>query len=204
MSTYLSFDHVDAGYGAVKILKDLSFQVEEGSILGVIGPNGCGKTTLLDIFAGILAADEGSFSRQGKAGYVMQSDGFQEQLSCRDNLLFEAAMLGLTGAAAGRRVEECATLCGVQTYWDKRLGKCSAGMRARVGFAAAFLGEPKVLLLDEAFGSLDEETAAAFHALLAYEKARGLALVIVSHAPEDFAGLCERVLTLPGSAVSPL
>ncbi|MDR3072031.1 MAG: ABC transporter ATP-binding protein [Clostridiales Family XIII bacterium] len=184
------------------LFNPVTFSLHEGEGLGIQGPNGSGKTTLLDLFAGILSPDEGSFSRSGNLGYVMQTDGFQEQLSCIDNLIFEASMLGFSGKEAKSRAKRASELCGVESFSTKKLSLCSAGMRTRVGFAAAFLQKPALLLLDEAFGALDKQTRLAFHELLQYEKRKGLAIVFISHDPNDFEGLCERVLTLPESEVN--
>jgi len=125
-------------------------------------------------------------------------------LSCKDNLVIEAAMCGYSGKAAVERAEACARIFGVTAYYHKRLSKCSTGMRARVSFAAAMIASPGLLLLDEAFGALDINSRKAVRSLLLRWKKEGMSFVVVSHDKSDFEGLCERILILPGSEISAL
>ncbi|MDR0852436.1 MAG: ATP-binding cassette domain-containing protein [Clostridiales Family XIII bacterium] len=188
----------------VPLFLPVQFSLSAGEGLGIYGHNGCGKTTLLDILAGLQKADSGAFQLNARIGYVMQTDGFQDALSCRDNLLVEAALCGLKGSAAKARVDLCAAQCDLLSFWNKRLSKCSAGMRARLSLAAALLPDPGLLLLDEAFSALDQQTYDTVKLLLQEKKRAGLAILLVSHNRDDFSGLCERVLSLPYSEVTPL
>ncbi|MDR1961368.1 MAG: ATP-binding cassette domain-containing protein [Gracilibacteraceae bacterium] len=184
------------------LFSPVTFSLARGEGLGVYGRNGCGKTTFLDIVAGLIKADAGEFRREGRLGYVMQRDGLQDSLSCRDNLRMEAALCALRGQTARERVRSCAARCDILSFWHKRLSLCSAGMRARLSIAAALLPDPDLLLLDEAFSGLDQEACYSVKQLLREEKQAGMALVLVSHNKEDFEGLCERVLVLPAAEVS--
>jgi ABC-type multidrug transport system ATPase subunit len=169
--------------------------------LGVTGRNGSGKSTLLDIIAGIARPDAGMVRLNGRTGYVMQRDGLSDILSCRENLLFEAALCRLPRNVRARRVKECAELCGVTFFLNKRLSRCSAGMRQRVNIAAALICEPSVLLLDEVFSSLDTQSARNLRGVLSDLKVQGAAMIVVSHDTDDFTDLCERVLSLPDAVV---
>ena len=183
------------------LFKPVSFALGPGEGIAVYGHNGCGKTTLLDIIAGLQKADSGVCDVHTAIGYFMQNDGLQDMLSCKDNLMLEAAMCGFSGKAAQARALACAEAFGVTAFLNRRLSKCSAGMRARVSFAAAMLASPNLLLLDEAFGALDQATREAVRSLLFEWKRKGMAFVTVSHDKSDFTGLCERVLILPGSEI---
>jgi ABC-type multidrug transport system ATPase subunit len=182
----------------------VSFTLEAGEGLGIYGQNGQGKTTLLDIIAGILKPDTGTVTLGAMPGYVMQEGGFQEGLSCRDNLIYEASLCGFAHGDAAARVSVCAEHCGVTPFLKKRLSKCSAGMRARVSIAAALISEPGLLLLDEPFNALDQTTQFSIRNLLAQMKAEGTAILLVSHEKSDFENLCERILTLPDAQIKPL
>ncbi|MDR1604863.1 MAG: ATP-binding cassette domain-containing protein [Gracilibacteraceae bacterium] len=182
----------------------VSFTLGRGGGLGIYGRNGCGKTTLLDIVAGLTPPDAGEFTCSGRVGYVMQRDGFQDALSCRDNLRVEAALCALSGRTARARIQACAEQCDIVAFWRKRLSRCSVGMRARLAIAAALLPDPDILLLDEAFSGLDQESAAAVQQLLREKKQAGTALLLVSHNREDFVGLCEHVLELPEAEWRPV
>jgi ABC-type multidrug transport system ATPase subunit len=183
------------------LFSPVNFTLAAASGLGVTGRNGSGKSTLLDIIAGIARPDAGTVRVNGQTGYVMQRDGLSDILSCRENLLFEAALCRLPRDVRARRAKECAELCGVTFFLNKRLSRCSAGMRQRVNIAAALICEPAVLLLDEAFSSLDAQSARELRGVLSDLKARGTAMIVVSHDAGDFADLCERVLSLPDAAV---
>jgi ABC-type multidrug transport system ATPase subunit len=188
----------------VPLFEPVSFFLLRGEGLGIYGRNGCGKTTLLDILAGLTKPDAGEFTRAGRIGYVMQRDGFQDALSCRDNLRVEAALCALPGQTARARVQSCAAQCDILPFWRKRLSRCSAGMRARLSIAAALLPEPELLLLDEAFSGLDQDSYTSIKSLLREKKQAGTAMILVSHNREDFAGLCEYVLTLPEAERRPV
>jgi ABC-type multidrug transport system ATPase subunit len=183
------------------LFSPVSFTLAPGLGLGVTGRNGSGKSTLLDIIAGIARPDAGTVSVKGQTGYVMQRDGLSDILSCRENLLFEAALCRLPRDVRARRAKECAELCGVTFFLNKRLSRCSAGMRQRVNIAAALICEPSVLLLDEAFSSLDAQAARDLRGILSDMKARGTAMIVVSHDTDDFMDLCERALLLPDATV---
>jgi ABC-type multidrug transport system ATPase subunit len=186
------------------LFEPVSFSLVRGEGLGVYGRNGCGKTTLLDIIAGVVKPDAGEFSRAGSLGYVMQQDGFQEALSCRDNLRLEAALCALTGKTARERVQECAERCDLLAFWHKPLSRCSVGMRARLSIAAALLPAPELLLLDEAFSGLDRESYDSVKKLLREKKQAGTAIILVSHNRDDFTELCENILTLPDANRRPI
>jgi ABC-type multidrug transport system ATPase subunit len=172
--------------------------------LGVFGYNGSGKTTLLDMIAGIERPTAGRCVAHGSVGYVMQHAGFQESLSFKDTLLTEAYLCGLRGSQATEQVRLVAARLELLPFWNKRLAKGSSGMRGRLSVAAALLASPHILLLDEAFNFLDEQSVTQTRHVLFAEKERGATLVMVSHDRRDFEGLCERVLTLPDATIAAL
>ncbi|MDR3315798.1 MAG: ATP-binding cassette domain-containing protein [Coriobacteriales bacterium] len=182
---------------ATELFSPVSFTLNPGEGLGVYGFNGSGKTTLLDIISGLEKASAGQLVLTGSVGYAMQHAGFQEALSLKDNLLLEAHLCGFAGSEARGRAQKLAARLDILPFWNTRYGKASSGMKGRLAIAAALIASPQLLLLDEAYNFLDQHSVEqTFHVLRA-EKERGAALVMVSHAYEDFAGLCERVLLLP-------
>jgi ABC-2 type transport system ATP-binding protein len=200
MAATLILDGIQKRRGT-ELFAAVSCTLGPGEGLGVVGYNGSGKTTLLDVIAGIERPTAGSRVVNGSIGYVMQHAGFQESLSFRDNLMTEAYLSGLRGADATSQVRLIAARLEILPFWNKRYAKGSSGMRGRLSVAAALIASPQLLLLDEAFNFLDEQSIAQTrHALMA-EKERGAALVMVSHDRADFAGLCERVLTLPSAEI---
>jgi len=177
-------------------------QLQAGEGLGIVGRNGTGKTSLLDIIAGLERPTAGSVSVNGSIGYVMQHGGFQESLSFSDNLLLEAYLSGLRGKQARQQVQLVAARLEILPFMKKVFSKGSSGMRARCAIAAALLSSPQILLLDEVFAFLDEDSREQARHVLYAEKERGAAIVMVSHDREDFSGICEHILALPKAEVT--
>lgn len=175
----------------------LSITLKQGEGLGIFGPNGCGKSTFLDIIAGILPSKEAQITTDKQIGYAMQKDGFHENLSCLDNLILEANYAQLPKTKVNAAIEECAKLCGTETFLKKKVAKLSAGMRARLSLTAALICQPEVLLLDESFNALDEHSVVEIKAMLMEKKQAGLTILLVSHNREEFDGLCEKILHFP-------
>lgn len=157
---------------------------------------------MLDIISGLLKQDSGFVDHSAVIGYVMQRGGFQESLSCLDNLRLEAALCGLKGAEADNRITRLIADCEMSEFISKRVSTCSAGMRARLSLALALMPNPSLLLLDEAFSALDMHIKDYIKQMLIRRKKEGMAIVMVSHLESDFKGLCERVLRLPAEEVS--
>ncbi|KAF1297347.1 hypothetical protein BAU15_11395 [Enterococcus sp. JM4C] len=181
--------------------KPLSLSLEKGQGLGIYGPNGAGKSTLLDTISGILPAADGRITVNGTLSYAMQFDGFQENLSCLDNLYLEANYAGIPKNLRHERITQRAQECGVNSFLKKKVSQLSSGMRVRVMLAASLLINPDILLLDEAFNALDEETIASMQEILQREKERGLSLLFVSHNKFHFDSLCESILLFPSLEV---
>ncbi|MDR0948068.1 MAG: ATP-binding cassette domain-containing protein [Lachnospiraceae bacterium] len=186
------------------LFSPVSFILDKGEGLAISGHNGSGKTTLLDMIAGLCKPSAGVCRRHTKLGYVMNLPGFQESLSCYDNLMTEAYLCGLKQSAAKEQVLACMAQCDMLSYAHQKYKKCSAGMKARVSIAAALLGDPGLLLLDEAFNALDIETVNFVKTLLLKRKAIGTSIIMISHNRTDFDGLCERLLLLPDAEMRSL
>ena len=203
MSASLILEDIQKQRGE-QVFAPVSFTLLPGEGLGVFGHNGSGKTTLLDIIAGILPASSGRVTASGSVGYVMQHTGFPESLSFKDILMAEAYLSGLRGNKAREQVQLIAARLELLPFWTKRYAKGSSGMRGRLSVAAALLSKPQILLLDEAYNYLDEQSMEQTHHVLLAEKERGATIVMVSHNREHFTGLCERVLTLPSAGITAL
>jgi ABC-type multidrug transport system ATPase subunit len=191
-------------YGAVQALQEVGFDVARGETLGVIGPNGAGKTTLLKVLLGLVRADTGTVAVDGtdladdpvglrrRIGYVPQYDGFEERSTGREALGFLARLRGVPTA----EVEVHAGTVGVAAQLDRPVGVLSGGQRQRLSVAAALLGDPPVLLLDEPTASLDPRATASFRKLVGRMAAEGRTVMLCSHLLDDVERLCDRVLML--------
>ncbi len=195
-------DDLAKRYGRVEALRGVSFEIPAGETLGIIGPNGAGKTTLLKILLGLVRPDRGSvrvhdleLTREPVAvrrliGYVPQFDGFDEAATGREALRFLARLRG------AKDIEGPAAAVGVRDLLDRVIGTLSGGQRQRVSLAAALIGDPPVLLLDEPTASLDPRANADFRDLMRRLGEEGRTLLLCSHLLADVEQLCSRVLVL--------
>ena len=151
-------------FGAFSAVDDLSFAVEPGRITGFLGPNGAGKTTTLRMLLGLVHPTSGTATIDGAAyrdlanplgtvGAALEATSFHPGRSGRDHLRVLAAAAGITDG----RVDEMLALTGIPAFARRRAGAYSMGMRQRLGLAAALLGDPRVLILDEPANGLDPE-----------------------------------------------
>jgi ABC-2 type transport system ATP-binding protein len=175
-------------FGRTVALDGLSFTVTAGSVTGFVGPNGAGKTTTMRVLLGLDAADAGSALIGGRPyrslrhplrhlGALLDAAALQPSRSARNHLLWLAHSQGL----GARRVDELLEQAGLQQVARRRAGGYSLGMRQRLGIAAAMLGDPPVLMLDEPFNGLDPEGIVWMRGFLASLAAQGRAVLVSSH-----------------------
>jgi ABC-2 type transport system ATP-binding protein len=185
-------------FGPTRALDGMTFRVSPGHVTGFVGPNGAGKSTTLRVVLGLDAADDGTALVCGRpyrslrrplthAGALLDAGALQPGRTARHHLLWLAHSQGL----GGRRVDEVLELTGIAHVARRRAGTFSLGMRQRLGIAAALLGDPPVLLLDEPFNGLDPEGIAWIRGLLTALAGQGRAVLVSSHLMselEDTAG----------------
>jgi lipopolysaccharide transport system ATP-binding protein len=139
-----------AGISPVYALRDVTLDVEEGKILGIVGANGAGKTTLLRLIAGLTAPSRGRIKIKGRVGTLLAvGAGFHPDLTGRENVYVNGAVLGMTTSEITARFEEIVEFSGVGQYIDTPVKRYSAGMMVRLAFAVAAHLEPEILLVDE-------------------------------------------------------
>jgi ABC-type polysaccharide/polyol phosphate transport system ATPase subunit len=178
-------------------LKDVSFQLEQGQNLGVIGGNGAGKSTLLSLVSGLCPPNEGRIAVRGRVAPLLElGSGFHPDLTGRENVYLNASLLGLSR----RRTDECfkqmVEFSGIREFIDEPIRTYSSGMVMRLAFAVAVHVDPDILLIDEvlAVGDQDFQTK-CFERILEFKK-RGKTLLFVSHSPSLVKHLCERCIWL--------
>jgi ABC-2 type transport system ATP-binding protein len=187
--------------GGREVLHGIGFQLRPGEVTGLLGPSGCGKTTLMRALVGVqagvsgrvvvLGAHAGSASLRRRVGYVTQSPAVYGDLSVRANLQYFAAVLG-----AGRpRVDEVLRAVALSEAEGRLVATLSGGERARVSLAAALLGAPDLLVLDEPTVGLDPVLRRDLWALFASLAADGTTLLVSSHVMDE-ARRCDRLLLL--------
>jgi ABC-2 type transport system ATP-binding protein len=207
MTVSVEFRNVCKRYGAQPVLRGVSFAVARGEIVGLLGPNGCGKTTTLRLIAGFLSPDSGEVRVCGEAvgsgslaarrhiGYLPEKPPLYDALRVHDYLDFVAAAKGLRGAARMAGVDRAMHEFALDGVARKVIGTLSKGYRQRVGLAQATVADPEVLLLDEATNGLDALQIVEARSLIR-AGSQGRAVIFCSHLMQEVAALCDRVLVL--------
>lgn len=208
----IRLEHVTKSFGRYKALDDVSIVVEEGEFLTVIGRSGCGKTTMLRMINGLQKPDSGKVYVAGedvgeadlirlrrKIGYVIQNKGLFPHMTVEKNIIYVPVISGQKDKRQNRKLaEELIGLVGLEREMlDRYPEELSGGQQQRVGIARALASRPKLLLMDEPFGALDEITKRAMqNELLALQKKLGMTVVFITHDIREAMKLGDRVLVM--------
>lgn len=189
---------VRKSFGRRQVLRDVSFHLSKGQIVGITGENGAGKTTLLRIIVGLLAPDGGAVTGGARIGYCPQDLAVFETLTVRENFSFFAAAYGLDGKRfEGSWVEAMEALCDrfrFACYKDALVSTLSGGTKQKLNFSLSVIHNPGLLILDEPYSGFDWETYLRFWEYAEERKAAGLSILVVSHFVYDrskFDGILE-------------
>lgn len=178
-------------------LKDVSFSVREGEMVGLVGKNGSGKTTLLKILGGIVEPSSGSFAAEGVvAPLISLGVGFHNELSAKENLYLYGAILGMPRRTIKERLDKAFAFAGVRRFADMKLKHFSSGMIARLAFAMMIQTDPDVLLLDEIFAVGDKDFVPKCINVIKDYKRRGKTILFASHNLWEVEKYCDRTLLL--------
>ena len=179
----------------VDALDDVSFTVERGMTLGVVGRNGSGKSTLLRVLAGIIRPDRGELSIHGSVAPLLAlGAGFHPDLTGREGARIELLALGLTRAQATRVMDDVIAFSEIGPFIDQPVRTHSSGMLMRLAFAVAISVDPEIVLLDEVLAVGDEAFARKCLQRLDAFKRAGKTIVLVTHASDIVRGWCDRAL----------
>lgn len=177
-------------------LKDVALEVRRGETLGVIGRNGSGKSTLLQIIAGTLAPTEGSMHVRGRVAALLElGSGFNPEFSGRENVLMNAAILGLTGAQIAQRLDSIIAFADIGEFIEQPVRSYSSGMVVRLAFAVIAHVDADILIIDEALSVGDTFFSQKCMRFLREFQARGT-LLFVSHDAAAVVNLCRRAIWL--------
>jgi ABC-type polysaccharide/polyol phosphate transport system ATPase subunit len=180
---------------AILAIEEVDFTVARGEAFGVIGGNGSGKSTLLKLVAGMLQPSTGRITVAGRVAALIElGAGFHPEISGRENVFINGAVLGLTRKEIQRRYDEIVEFAGLGDFMEEPVKNYSSGMYVRLGFAVAIHTDPDVLLVDEVLSVGDE--AFAHRCLRRIEEflASGRTILLVSHSLDLVEGVCDRVL----------
>ncbi|MFT3683247.1 MAG: ABC transporter ATP-binding protein [Ferruginibacter sp.] len=194
----LSIENISKNYGAVHALKNVSFNVPEGSVYGILGPNGSGKTTLLGIVMDVLKASSGNYLWSGKPGSneqrkligtLLETPNFYHYLSADDNLAIAARI-------KGRGLEDIPAVLEMVNLLQRRKSKFntySLGMKQRLAIASALLGNPDILVFDEPTNGLDPAGIAEIRELIIQLNKNGKTIIMASHILDEVEKVCTHV-----------
>jgi NitT/TauT family transport system ATP-binding protein len=194
------------GHADVHALGPIDLDIARGEFFTVVGPSGCGKSTLLDVLAGLSTATAGSATFDGRplagqvpdgVGAVFQQDASFFWLDVWDNVAFGLRRRGMAARDITKRVDDALAFMGLAEFAKAFPAQLSGGMRQRVCIARTLVLEPKVLLLDEPFGALDQQTRLLMgDELLRIWRETGATVVLITHALDEAAMLSDRVAVM--------
>jgi len=203
----IEIEHLTKHFGSTRAVQDVSFGVQRGEAIGLLGPNGSGKTTIMRVLTGFfpptsgvariagLDAGDQSLGLRRKIGYLPENVVLYPDMRVRRFLQFCAGVRRLEGARARRRIEAVMQDCGLTDVAERLIGKLSKGYRQRVGLAQAMLHEPEVLILDEPTVGLDPRQIIEIRGLI--RRLRGHTTVLLStHILPEVSMTCERVVII--------
>ena len=178
-------------------LRDVSFEVEPGEVVGVIGRNGAGKSTLLKILSRVTEPTEGHAELYGRAGSLLEvGTGFHPELSGRENIFLNGAILGMKRAEITRRFDEIVAFSEVEKFIDTPVKHYSSGMHTRLAFAVAAHLEPEILIVDEVLAVGDAQFQKKCLGKMGDVAKEGRTVLFVSHNMAAVSNLCRRGLVL--------
>ena len=178
-------------------LKNISFDVGQGEVIGVVGVNGSGKSTLLKVLGGVLKPDRGSVKTGGRVCPLLEvGTGFEPELSGSDNIFLNGAVLGIQKKDIKARYDRIVEFAELQEFIESPLKHYSTGMRMRLGFAIAMHSEPEVLLVDEVLAVGDTSFQKKCIDSIAELRSRGVTILFVSHSMDTVKHLCTSALWL--------
>lgn len=180
-----------------RAVDDVSFTVEEGESIGLMGLNGSGKSTLLKMISGVMKPDGGTVLTRGRiAGLIATGAGFHPQLTGRENLILNAAILGMSEAETMRKFDEIVEFSGLEKKLDTQVGHYSSGQSSRLGFSVAIHVDSDIFLADEALAVGDKPFKRKCMQKMKEVRESGRTIFYVSHAAGSVRKMCNRVIVL--------
>jgi ABC-2 type transport system ATP-binding protein len=178
-------------------LDDVSFTIQQGESIGLMGLNGSGKSTLLKLVNGVMRPDSGQVLTRGRvAGLIATGAGFHPQLTGRENVFLNAAILGMSEAETRRKFDPIVEFADIGRFLDTPVGHYSSGMFSRLGFAVAVHTDSDIFLVDEVLAVGDRPFKKKCMARMQEIRDEGRTLLYVSHAAASVRKVCDRVLVL--------
>ena len=193
----------DASPDVYWALKDVSFDVREGEVLGIIGRNGAGKSTLLKVLSRITEPTRGKVKMRGRVSSLLEvGTGFHPDLSGRENIYLNGTILGMTKKEIDRKFDEIVDFSGVERFLDTPIKRYSSGMKVRLAFAVAAHLEPEILIIDEVLAVGDAEFQKKCMGKMQDVAKGGRTVLFVSHSMAAIQSLCNKGIVLEAGSVA--
>lgn len=190
-------DHGNRDNDILWALRDVSFKVEQGEALGIIGRNGAGKSTLLKILSRVTAPTSGEVKVKGRIASLLEvGTGFHPELTGRENIFLNGAIMGMSRAEVARKFDEIVDFSGVEKFIDTPVKRYSSGMYVRLAFAVAAHLEPEILIVDEVLAVGDAEFQKKCLGKMGDVANEGKTVLFVSHNMGAIENLCKKALLL--------
>ena len=179
-------------------LRDITFDVPQGQVVGIIGKNGAGKSTLLKLLSMVTAPTTGEICVRGRLASLLEvGTGFHQEMTGRENIYMNGSIMGMTRAEINRKLDEIVDFAGVERYLDTPVKRYSSGMIVRLGFAVAAFLEPEILVVDEVLAVGDAEfQKKAIGKMQDVSRGEGRTVLFVSHNMAAVRRLCQRGILL--------
>ena len=184
-------------------LRDIDFKVEQGDVVGIIGKNGAGKSTLLKLLSKVTGPTVGTIRARGRIGSLLEvGTGFHPEMTGRENIFMNGAIMGMTKKDISRRLDEIVAFSGCERYIDTPVKRYSSGMTVRLGFAVAAHLEPEILVVDEVLAVGDAEfQRKAIGKMREVSQGAGRTVLFVSHNMTSIKSLCHTGIFLENGCV---
>ncbi len=184
-------------------LKDISFEIEQGDVVGIIGKNGAGKSTLLKLLSRITSPTTGIIRAKGRLGSLLEvGTGFHPEMTGRENIYMNGSIMGMTRSEITRKLDEIIDFAGVERYLDTPVKRYSSGMTVRLGFAVAAFMEPEILVVDEVLAVGDAEfQKKAIGKMQDISRGGGRTVLFVSHNLPSVRSLCHNGIVLANGQI---
>ena len=182
-------------YNEFEALKHISFDVDHGEVVGLIGHNGAGKSTMLKVISGILKPTEGSVTIRGSIAPMLElGSGFDMDMTGRENIFLNGAILGYSEEFLKKKSDEIITFSGIERFIDMPLRNYSSGMVARLAFSVATVVEPEILIVDEVLAVGDVDFQDKSRKRMLELMSGGTTVLFVSHSLSQIREMCNRVV----------
>jgi ABC-2 type transport system ATP-binding protein len=206
----LSLRRVCKSYGEKRAVHNVSLEIPRGAIYGFLGPNGAGKTTTIRSIMNIILPDSGEILLAGKPldtalrdriGYLPEERGLYRKMKCQDQLVYLARLKGVPRAVARTRAREWLARMGLTEYAERKVDALSKGMQQKIQFAATFICEPDLVILDEVFSGLDPLNIELLRGMIVEQRERGTTILFSTHMLAEAERICDAICLIEGGEV---